>query len=189
MSMDDSETKRAIEALLFATDEPLSIDQMKELMGISDGRGIREVIYELKAEYEKEDRSFEVVEVAGGFRVATQSKYGSWIKRLRQSFRKDKLSGPSLETLAIIAYQQPVTRSEVEFVRGVNVEGILKNLLEIGLIRISGRKPSVGRPFTYSTTRTFLDHFGLNNLSELPKLEEFGEERMKLEEKKRNSSY
>lgn len=174
--MTPEESKRIIEALLFASDQPLSIDQLKEVISETDGKTIRSQVEELKAEYEKENHSFRITEVAGGFQFSTDPTYSSWIKKLYKSRHVDRLSSPSLETLSIITYRQPVTRADIELIRGVNVEGVLKTLLERGLIRIVGRKDVVGRPFVYGTTKEFLEYFGLNSLDDLPKLEEFTEE-------------
>jgi segregation and condensation protein B len=171
--MERNEIKRIIEAILFVHHEPLLVDRLREVFGDIDPRFIRELICELKAEYEAENRSFLIREVAGGFQMVSEPRYAPWIKKIYKTTQTERLSMPSLETLAIVAYQQPITRLEIEEVRGVNVEGILKNLLELNLLRIVGRKEGLGRPILYGTTRKFLDYFGLNSLEELPRLEEF----------------
>jgi segregation and condensation protein B len=126
------------------------------------------------------------VKVAGGYQMCSNPENEQWIKKLYQEKNKQKLSIASLETLAIIAYKQPITRLEIEAIRGVNTEGVLKHLLELGLIKTEGRKEVVGRPFMYITTRKFLEYFGLNSLKDLPKLEEFAsiEEKKHLSENK-----
>lgn len=180
--MNDEELKRIIEAILFASDEPLSINEIREVLDGADGRIIRTVIEGLRDEYEKEKRSFKIVEVAGGFQMATDPLYGEWLKKMYKSRQTNRLSGPALETLAIIAYRQPVTRADIEFIRGVNVDGVIKNLMDRNLIRITGRKDVPGRPILYGTTKEFLLYFGLNSLDELPKLKEFSEAEIQLPE-------
>lgn len=171
--MEREEIKRIIEAVLFVHHEPLLIERLRELLGDEDPRLIRELIYELKSEYEIGNRSFLIREVAGGFQMVSDPRYAAWIKKIYKPGQTERLTLPSLETLAIIAYKQPITRLEIEEIRGVNVENILRNLLESKLLRIAGRKPGLGRPILYGTTKKFLDYFGLNSLEELPKLEEF----------------
>ena len=173
--MNDEEFKRVIEAILFASDQPVSINEMSEVLDGADGRIIRTVIEGLRDEYEKEKRSFRLVEVAGGFQMATDPLYGEWLKKMYKSRQTNRLSGPALETLAIIAYRQPVTRTDIEFIRGVNVDGVIKNLMDRDLIKITGRKDVPGRPILYGTTKEFLLYFGLNSLDELPNLKEFSE--------------
>ena len=134
---------------------------------------VREVLDELEREYREGERSFGIRQVAGGFQIYTNPAYADWIKKLFGPRREAKLSVPALETLAIIAYRQPITRTEIEFIRGVNAEGVLSTLLERGLIRTMGRKDVVGRPIIYGTTRYFLKNFGLNSLDELPNWERF----------------
>lgn len=180
--MEREEVKRIIEAMLFATDKPLSTDQAKEVLGDVETEIIKSSISELEAEYESEKRSFRIIEVAGGFQMSTDSQYAPWLKKLYKQDKPDKLSAPALETLAIVAYRQPVTRTDIEFIRGVNVDGMVKSLLERGLIKIRGRKDSIGRPFVYGTTREFLECFGLNSLEDLPKLSE-GRDYEAIEEK------
>ena len=169
--------KRIIEALLFVSEEPLSLDALKEITDIKEGRLLRELVEELNQEYKSEGRSFGIRNIAGGYQIYTYPEYAPWIKGMFKSKRETRLSIPALETLAIIAYRQPITRLEVEFIRGVNVEGVLNTLLERGLIKTMGKKDVVGRPIIYGTTKLFLKHFGLNNLDELPDWERFIEEK------------
>jgi segregation and condensation protein B len=173
--MEQEQSKRIIEALLFAAEKPLTIAQIKEVLEEVDVQAIKAEIARLRGEYTDSGRSFNITELAGGYQVATDPQYAPWLKKLYRKSRKEKLSQPSLETLAIVSYRQPITRIEIEDIRGVNVEGILKTLLEKSLIRISGHKDIAGRPFLYSTSKFFLEFFGLQSLAELPKLEEFGE--------------
>lgn len=170
--MDRVLAKRIIEALLFASERPLSIEEMRQALDGEVGRDVRAFIDELKNEYESEGRSFHIVEIASGFQVCTRPDFAPWLKKLHRSRRINRFSKPALETLAVVAYRQPVTRSEVESVRGVNVEGVLRMLLEKGMVRIKGRKKSPGRPIIYGTTGQFLEFFGLNSLSQLPQLED-----------------
>ncbi len=170
--MEREQAKRVIEAMLFATDKPLSLQRMKEVLEDVEMEAVKSLVSELKEEYESEGRSFRIIEVAGGVQLTTDSQYAPWLRKLYKQDRPDKLSSSALETLAVIAYHQPATRADIEFIRGVNVDGMLKNLLERGLIKIKGRKDTIGRPFVYGTTREFLECFGLNTLSDLPKLKD-----------------
>ena len=173
--MEEKQIKRIIEALLFVCDRPLTSAQIKEVIEEAQPQQIKAQVEALNSEYQKLERSFRISEVAGGYQIVTNAEYAPWLKRLYRKSRADKLSRPALETLAIIAYRQPITRQEVENIRGVSVEGVIKTLLERSLVRISGRKQVPGRPFLYSTTRQFMEFFGLQSLNDLPKLEEFGQ--------------
>jgi len=165
--------KPVVEALLFASDGPLSLGRLKALLD-ADPEAIREAIDLLNREYWETGRSFLIVEVAGGFQMATRSQFAPWVRKL--SGRSEaRLSKAALEVLAIIAYRQPVTRQEVEAIRGVSSGGVLAGLLQRGLIRITGRSDAPGRPLLYGTTRKFLQTFGLRSLEELPKPEEIEE--------------
>lgn len=168
--MEKREFKDIIEALLFVCEKPLSLDEIKELLGL-EKRFIRELIEELKVEY-IQNHCFRIREVAGGYQVVTDSKYAPWLRKLFRQKRNEQLSKAALETLAIVAFKQPITKPEIEFIRGVDVDGVLKGLLEKGLIRIAGRKKTVGRPLLYATTKKFLEYFGLNSLEELPSPDE-----------------
>lgn len=172
--MDRMEAKRILEALLFISDKPVSIDTLKEVLKDIEPTEVRALIEELNNEYASSGRSFHIKEIAGGFQMLTDPIYSKWISALYKK-GPDRLTGPSLETLAIIAYKQPITRSEIEVIRGVNVDGVLHTLEERGLIRTKGRLEAPGRPILYATTNEFLQHFGLKSLDELPKLKEFQE--------------
>ena len=171
--MEKQQAKRIIEALLFTSEKPLTITQFKEVLEECDNSIIKALIGELKSEYAEHNRSFNIVEIAGGYLITTDAQYAPWLKKLYRKSRTETISHPALETLAIIAYRQPISRQEVEGIRGVNVEGVLRTLMERSLVRISGRKSVPGRPFLYSTTRQFLEFFGLHSLEDLPQLREF----------------
>ena len=178
--MDKIEARRIIEALLFASEKPITIEQIKDVLEEIDSRDIRAFLMELKLEYENLGKSFKIYEVAGGFQMATEPAYAEYLKKFYKVKYKDRLSRPALETLAIVAYRQPITRADIEDIRGVNVDGVIKTLLDRSLIRIVGRKDAPGRPIIYGTTKEFLDRFGLNSLSELPRLSEFTESDLNL---------
>jgi len=169
------EIKSALEALLFSSSAPLSPQKLKEVLEINSSQ-LRRAIEELKEEYQKEGRSFSLREVAGGYQFYTLPQFSPWIKKLKKE-KPITLSRATLETLAIIAYQQPVTRQDIESIRGVESKEILRSLREKNLIQCKGRKESMGHPFLYGTTSLFLKHFGLNSLSELPKIEKLSSPR------------
>ena len=172
--MDD--IKNIIESLLFVADEPLTIDRLKKIISGAESRELREVLEELAADYETRQGGFFLKQVAGGYQIRTRPEYMEWIKRLLQP-KPLRLSKAALETLAIIAYKQPVIRSEVEHIRGVDCGGILRVLLERKFVRVLGRKDIPGRPLIYATTKRFLEVFDLKNLRDLPtpkEIEEFG---------------
>ncbi len=175
-------SKRIIEALLFVSEKPLTVVEIKRVLDGMEEEKIKEMIGELRLDYEKQERSFTIAELAGGYQIITKPEFAPWVGKL---FKKDesKLSNPSLETLAIIAYKQPLTRSEIERIRGVNVDGVLKTLLDKGLIKIRGRKDAPGRPIAYGTTSEFLKRFGLGGLEQLPKLCDFTESDLEFERK------
>lgn len=170
---ESNQIKSAIESLIFISNKPLLIEDIKKLFDDLESSRIREVIENLKNEYQGRASGIDIVEIAGGFQMVTSPANAGHIKSFYKIKHTEKLSGPSLETLAIIAYKQPVTKVDIETLRGVNADGVVKNLLEKNLIKIIGRKEVIGRPFVYGTTRLFLDYFGLKSLDELPKIEEF----------------
>lgn len=196
--MGNDEIKHAVEALLFASEKPLTAEQIKEAFSASatkpadpssGGEGgsasggeelvtaqeIRQILEALKKEYIDKGRGFKLFEIAGGFQLVSDPRFSSYLKRFYQSREKKRLSQASLETLSVVAYRQPATRADIESIRGVNVDGAIKTLLEKGLVRIVGRKEVPGRPMLYGTTKEFLEHFGLNSVKELPALSEFTE--------------
>jgi segregation and condensation protein B len=173
-----------LEALIFATDEPLSLRQLQDLLdylGETDrprtlnSDVIQSCIDYLNREYESQGRTFRITRIAGGYQFATLPEYGIWLGRLVRERSKRKLSVSALESLAVIAYKQPVTKPEVEAIRGVNADYVLRTLMERNLVSIVGRAATPGRPVLYGTTREFLKHFGLNDLSDLPKPREIDE--------------
>jgi segregation and condensation protein B len=172
---DVQKIKNVIEALLIVSEEGLSKQELAGVIGEVEMKDMDEALRLLKEEYSQEARSFTISELAGKCRIVTKPEYMPWISNLYKP-EIERLSGPSLETLAIIAYKQPITRAEIEGVRGVNVGGVLNTLLEKELIKIKGRKDVVGKPFVYGTTEKFMELFGLNTLDELPLLKDFTEE-------------
>ena len=164
------EIKNIIESLLFVAGEPLSIDHINNILIQAGKKEIRNALFELSKEYEARKGGFYLREVAGGYQIRTRPEYREWINRLIQP-KALRLSKAALETLAIIAYKQPVTRPMIEEVRGVNSDGVVRNLLSKGLIEEVGRAEGVGRPILYSTTTEFLNHFGLTSIKELPPFE------------------
>jgi segregation and condensation protein B len=160
-----------LEAMLFASDVPLEAERIREVLDLENVAAARGLAEELIARYEAEPRGLAIVEVGGGYRMVTRPELAPWLVRLARARTRVRLSRPALETLAIIAYKQPVSRPELDAVRGVNSDAVLDNLLERRLIRIGGRKEAPGRPFLYETTREFLVAFGLRDLHDLPKVE------------------
>ena len=170
-----SEMEAALEAVLFVSGEPVSRERLLGMFE-EDDRGEAGAALEAVLErYRGEDRGVMVDEAAGGLRLVTRPELGEWLRRFFEAGGGAKLSMAALETLAIVAYRQPVTAPEIQELRGVNPSGVLKTLLERRLVRIAGRKEVVGKPFLYCTTREFLVHFGLKSLKDLPPLEEFDE--------------
>ncbi|KJU86490.1 segregation and condensation protein B [Candidatus Magnetobacterium bavaricum] len=161
-----------IEALLFISGDSLSIADLKRLTDLSD-QEIATCVEELLTQYRQRNGGMMIVELAGGYQMVSNPVYARYIKNLKKSRPVNKLSLPTLETLAIVAYKQPITKVEIEEIRGVSADWILKNLLEKKLIKISGRKDAPGRPLLFATTKEFLVSFGLKDLSELPTLREF----------------
>jgi segregation and condensation protein B len=175
-----------LEALLFSAQKPLTV---RELTVAAKGAGaddellpnefakvkeaeIAAALEQLKVEYIEQQRAFQLTEKADGWQLTSDPAYARWVQQLFPAPKAARLSAPALETLAIIAYRQPITRADVEAVRGVNIDGVLQNLMERGLVKIAGRAEVPGRPLLYETTQFFLDHFGLCNLDELPNAEE-----------------
>ncbi len=170
--MEKEKIKNIIECLLFFSDKPLSIDKLAEIIEIENREKIKEAIGELEREYELRNSGLQVLNIAEGYQFCTRPEFSSWVRRLYKSQTTFYLSLSALETLSIIAYKQPVTRAEIEKIRGVDTSYVLRTLLERKLIRISGRKRLPGRPIIYGTTQEFLRYFGLRDLSEIPSLDE-----------------
>ena len=170
--MDSSELKCIIEAIIFAADGPVSVDQLARVVDEPNTETIMQHINELRQEYSATGRSFQIVEIANGFQICTRDKYALWIKKFYTTEISSRLSVSALEALAIIAYKQPATRAEVEEIRGVNSDSVIHTLLERNLVKVLGRKQAPGKPMLYGTTAEFLMHFGLRDLSELPSIDE-----------------
>ena len=175
---------RVVEALLFSAQKPLSIRELTAaIKGAEDELSPNEfarvteaeiaaALEQLKIEYVQEQHAFEITEKADGWQLVTDPVFVRWVRQLFPTPKPARLTAPALETLAIIAYRQPITRADVEAVRGVNIDGVLQTLMERGLVKIAGRAEIPGRPLLYETTQLFLDHFGLRTLDELPNVEE-----------------
>jgi segregation and condensation protein B len=193
---------QVIEALLFAAQKPLTA---RELAAAIKGAGgddellpnefsktteaqVAAALEQLKIEYVQQSRAFQLAEKAEGWQLVSDPAYASWVRQLFPAVKPARLTPPSLETLAIIAYRQPITRADVEAVRGVVVEGVLQNLMERGLVKIAGRAEVPGRPLLYETTQFFLEHFGLRNLDELPNAEELRKRYLPLAPRKEPAS-
>ena len=200
MTEDNSATdlKQVVGALVFAAKRALSLDEIrKNLVDVAAAHGgrtaafanvtkteINDALEALRAELAQRRLGFLLAEVAGGFRLQTDDAGGPWVRRLLDLDKPQRLSRPALETLSIIAYRQPITRVEIEGVRGVNVDHVIRGLMELQLIRIAGRSDLPGRPMLYGTTKLFLDHFGLADLKELPGIEQLARAKMRAEHRK-----
>ena len=172
--MDREGQKRIVEALVLGAPEPVSAQKMAEVVPGLEADDARALVAELGREYEEQGRAFEIWEVAGGYQLRTRPEYASYLRLLHRE-RPLRLSRAALETLAVVAYRQPVTRAEVEAVRGVEADAVLKSLLDRQLVRIAGHREVPGRPMLYGTTRRFLEVFGLSKLDDLPTLREMEE--------------
>jgi len=177
---------QVIEALLFAAQKPFTARELAAAIKSAGGDDellrnefakvteaqVAAGLEQLKIEYVQQNRAFQLAEKADGWQLVSDPAYASWVRQLFPAVKPARLTPPSLETLAIIAYRQPITRADIEAVRGVAVDGVLQNLMERGLVKIAGRAEVPGRPLIYETTEFFLEHFGLRNLDELPNAEE-----------------
>jgi len=168
-----AEIKAAIEAVLFAAQDPLSTSRIAGCIRGADGRLVRSLLKEIAEDYRTSNRGFQVEEVAGGFRLYSRPDLHQYVEKMFKQRQAVRLSPAAVETLAIVAYKQPVTRAEVEDIRGVATGPILRNLLDLSLIKIAGRAEVLGRPLLYGTTKKFLEHFGLKSLADLPRSEDF----------------
>ena len=169
-----AELKAILEALIFASPDPLTPKAIYKLLDTEPKEDVAAALAELKRDYERAG-GLQMVEVAGGYQIVTRHDLHEWVRRLFHERTTQKLTVQALETLAVIAYRQPITAAEITEVRGVNTSGVLNTLLERHLIKIVGRKQVVGRPFMYATTKEFLIRFGLNDLTDLPKVEDMAE--------------
>ncbi|MBD3347700.1 MAG: SMC-Scp complex subunit ScpB [Candidatus Eisenbacteria bacterium] len=173
--MSAPELKKKVEALLFAADTAVDAGKLADVLSGTSRGDIREAVRELNEDYERESRSFAIEEVAGGWQFYCKPEYSKWVRELHKGRMSARLSQAALETLAIVAYKQPIVRAEIEIVRGVDASGVLATLLKRDLVRIVGRAPGMGRALMYGTTKEFLRYFGLNSVTDLPRLEEFAE--------------
>ena len=173
--IDQRELKAILEAVLFVSSEPVPVARLTSILGKISKAEVVQALTMLAHDLGQDGRGIQLVQVAGGYRLVTKQEYGPWLKRMDKAKAAQKLSRSALESLAIIAYKQPLVRSEIEEIRGVETSGVLRTLLERKLVRIVGRKEVPGRPIMYGTTKFFLEHFGLQDLSQLPPLREFKE--------------
>ncbi len=167
--------KGVIEALLFISEKPVTLDQIRKVLETVAPSDIKRAIKELMDSYEENKKGVALVEIAGGYQMLSSPLYVSYVRSFYKTKHKEKLSKPALEALAIIAYKQPVTRGDIEIIRGVNSDGVTSHLVNKELIKIVGRKDTPGKPFLYGTTKQFMEYFGLKSLDDLPKIEEFTE--------------
>ena len=174
-AIDARELKAILEAILFVSPEPVPVARLMSILGTVSKAEVVQALGILTHDLDQDGRGIQLVQVAGGYRLVTKQEYGPWLKRMDKAKAAQKLSRSALESLAIIAYKQPLVRSEIEEIRGVETSGVLRTLCERKLVRIVGRKDVPGRPIMYGTTKFFLEHFGLQDLSQLPPLREFKE--------------
>ncbi len=174
-AMEAREKKSLIESLLFVSGEPVTLAGLKNITELPELE-IKELLEELMAEYKEKNSGLQILEVANGYQMVTNPAYAPWIKKFKNTSTANKLSMPALETLAIIAYNQPIIKAEIEQIRGVNSDGVIKTLADRRLIKIMGRKEVPGKPLLYGTTREFLQYFGLKDLAGLPTVKELTRE-------------
>ena len=183
-------TPQIVEAVLFASDAPLTADEIARADERLDEDQVEEALQMLKAEYEDTQRAFHLTEIAEGYQILTRPEFAPYLERFDNIPRPNRLSGPSLETLAIIAYRQPIGRIEIEYIRGVNSSGVIRTLQDRSLIDIVGRGEGLGRPLLYGTTQRFQEHFGFASLDDLPRPDELPiilKDRMPLQEGEGNA--
>ena len=174
-ALEERELKAVLESLLFVSAEPIPLERLMVALGTVSKSELRHALQSLREDFDREGRGLQMVELAGGYQIVTRAEHAPWIKRLAKAKASPKLSRSAMESLAIIAYKQPIVRAEIEQIRGVEVSGVLRTLLERKLIRMVGRKDVPGRPIMYGSTKLFLQQFGLSDLSQLPPLREFKE--------------
>ena len=171
--LESEDLQKIIETLLFITDRPVKVSRLVDVIENTNAKEVREAITKLQDMYTVRGSAIQIMEIAGGYQMCTKPEYGRWVRRLYNEKMTTRLSNAALETLAIIAYKQPLTRAEMEAIRGVDVAGPLEKLLGRGLVRVVGRKETIGHPMVYGTTDEFLRMFGLNKVTELPDLQVF----------------
>ncbi len=164
--------KQILEAVLFASDVPVGLNVLTEVIGDRSAPEVRAILAEMAESYEREERGVVLSEIAGGFQLLSRKECAPWVEQMLRSRRKIRLSKPALESLAIVAYRQPITKGEIDSIRGVDSAGVLHTLLERNLVTIKGRSKGVGRPLLYATTAEFLGYMGINELADLPELKE-----------------
>ncbi len=169
------ELEAIVEALIFASPEPVTLKTLVKALDAEPREHVEDALAAVRARWRGREGGLRLIEVAGGHQIVTRPELSEWVRRLFHEHSKQRLSVQALETLAVVAYRQPVTGPEIAEIRGVGAAGVLATLVERRLIRVTGRKQVVGRPFLYATTREFLDRFGLNDLSELPRVEDVAE--------------
>ncbi|MBN2566031.1 MAG: SMC-Scp complex subunit ScpB [Candidatus Eisenbacteria bacterium] len=173
--MADPDIRKIVEAVLFAADAPVPLDKLTDILEGVERNEVREALRELAAQFDTDGRPYSLTEVAGGWQAYCRPEYAKWVRELHRGRLSTRLSQAALETLAIVAYKQPIVRAEIEAIRGVDSSGVLATLMRRDLITIAGRAPGMGRALMYRTTREFLRYFGLNFVTDLPRLEEFAE--------------
>ena len=172
---DFDELKSIIESLIFASPDPVSLKVIVKTIASEPPEHVEEALASVCQEWKERSGGLQLVEVAGGYQIVTKPELHEWVRRLFHEHSKQRLSIPALETLAVVAYRQPVTGPEIAEIRGVNTSGVLGTLVERRLVKVVGRRAVIGRPFLYATTREFLDRFGLKDLEDLPKVEDMAE--------------
>ncbi|TAN45504.1 MAG: SMC-Scp complex subunit ScpB [Nitrospirae bacterium] len=170
--MENVSPKSVIEVLLFIAGEPVSVSSLSKATGLNES-DVRQTVNQLASEFKDRDSGILIAEIADGYQMLTVPEMSLWIKKFKNINQSNKLSQPALETLAIIAYKQPITKVEIDQLRGLNSDGAVKSLVDKHLIKIIGKKETPGRPFLYGTTKEFLQYFGLKNLSDLPPINDF----------------
>jgi segregation and condensation protein B len=169
---DPKKAKLVVEALIFASSKPLTPAEIRKVTKVLNVAQIEKIVAELKEDYQKSERCFELLEIAGGYELSTRKEFAPWILKIELQRKARQATQSALETLAILAYKQPLTRAEIEALRGVDTSGVLSTLMEKNFIKIVGKKEVPGRPFMYGTTEKFLEHFGLKELQDLPSIDE-----------------
>ena len=169
---DPQKAKRVVEALIFASSKPLTPAEIRKVTKVLTVGQIEKIVAERKEDYQKSEHCFELLEIAGGYELSTRREFAPWILKIELQRKARQATQSALETLAILAYKQPLTRAEIEALRGVDTSGVLNTLMEKNFIRITGKKEVPGRPFMYGTTEKFLEHFGLKELRDLPSIDE-----------------
>jgi segregation and condensation protein B len=165
-------SEQVVEAILFAAATPLGLSKIVSILGVGSARDVRKHINALNKRYEQQGTAFRIEAIAGGYQMLTRPEFNTWLRRLKQSKQDSRLSQAAMETLAVVAYKQPVVRADIEAIRGVQSGEMLNRLRELGLVKIVGRAEDVGRPMLYGTTKRFLEIFGLSGLDDLPEVEE-----------------